>query len=215
MSKNSANKIDYTLLRPHTQKRDIIELCKDAKKFGFASVCVHSYYVPLCISELKGSAVKVGTVVGFPHGMNLTQAKMAEARYALEFGAREIDMVMNIGALKDGDEYVVFHDIRSLSELCRNYEATLKVILETNLLTAEEKVLACKICQKAGADFVMTSTGFHGGANIQDIKLLAQYAGKLGVKASGGIKSSDQMSDLLEAGANRIGTSSALELLGV
>jgi deoxyribose-phosphate aldolase len=206
--------IDHTLLRPTAQMAEIIQLCEEAKKYGFYSVCVNSYYVPLCVEQLRGSQVKVCSVIGFPLGMNLTQVKMSEARYVLEAGAKEIDMVMNIGALKDRNEAVVYHDIRSIVEIVRGYNGLLKVIIETSLLTDEEKILACKISKKAGADFVKTSTGFSsGGATIDDVQLMAKHAYPLFVKASGGIKNQQQAMAMIQAGASRLGTSSGVEII--
>jgi deoxyribose-phosphate aldolase len=206
--------IDHTLLRPSAQKAEVIQLCEEAKKYGFYSVCVNSYYVPLCVVSLRGSNVKVCSVIGFPLGMSLTQVKMAETRYALEAGAREIDMVINIGALKDRNEAVVYHDIHSIAEVVKGYNGLLKVIIETCLLTEEEKILACKIAKKAGADFVKTSTGFStSGATIEDVKLMAKHAFPLFVKASGGIKNQQQAMAMIEAGASRLGTSSGIEII--
>ena len=206
--------IDHTLLRPSAQKAEILQLCEEAKKYGFFSVCVNSYYVPLCVEKLKGSNVKVCSVIGFPLGMSLTQVKMSETRYALEAGAREIDMVINVGALKDRNEAVVYHDIHSIAEVVKGYNGLLKVIIETSLLTEEEKILACKISKKAGADFVKTSTGFStGGATIEDVKLMAKHAYPLFVKASGGIKNQQQALAMIEAGASRLGTSSGVEII--
>lgn len=206
--------IDHTLLRASAQKAEIIQLCEEAKKYGFFSVCVNSFYVPLCVELLKGTPVKVCSVIGFPLGMNLTQVKMTEARYVLEAGAKEVDMVINIGALKDRNESIVYHDIRSIVEIVKGYNATLKVIIETSLLTEEEKILACKISKKAGADFVKTSTGFStGGATIEDVALMSKHAYPLFVKASGGIKNQQQAIAMIQAGASRLGTSSGVEIV--
>ncbi|MFZ4714615.1 MAG: deoxyribose-phosphate aldolase [Bacteriovoracaceae bacterium] len=214
MNNKIASLIDHTLLRPTAQKAEIIKLCEEARKYNFASVCVNSYYVPLCILELKGSPVKVCTVVGFPLGMSSTQVKMAETRYAMEEGAKEVDMVINIGALKDSNEDYLYHDIRTIAETVKSYGGILKVILETTLLTDEEKIIGCKIARKAGADFVKTSTGFAGGgATLHDVKLLKKYAYPLFVKASGGIKTLEQAQAMIDAGATRLGTSSGVDLM--
>ncbi len=206
--------IDHTLLKPTAQKSDLIKLCEEAKKYNFASVCVHSTHIDLCQSILAGTNVKICTVVGFPLGANLTQVKTTEARFALERGAKEIDMVINIGALKDRNEALVFHDIKSVADIVQTHAAILKVIIETSLLTEEEKILACKIAKKARAQFVKTSTGFSGGgATVEDVMLMKKYAYPLEVKASGGIKTRAQALAMIDAGATRLGTSSGVEIV--
>jgi deoxyribose-phosphate aldolase len=178
-----ASIIDHTNLRPEATPSQVIRLCEEAKEFGFGAVMVNANHVALASSHLRGSSVKVGAVVGFPLGATLTSVKKFEAAEALRLGAREIDMVMNIGALKAGDVELVLSDIRAVAEVVHEQGALLKVILETGLLTDEEKLLACEVSEKAGADFVKTSTGFLGGvATLEDIALMRR-AVKIGVKA--------------------------------
>jgi deoxyribose-phosphate aldolase len=205
--------IDHTNLRPEATPAQIIRLCDEAREFGFGAVMVNAGYVALCCSRLRDAAVKVGTVAGFPLGATLTSVKRFEAVEALELGAREIDMVMNIGALKAGDREVVLADIQAVAEAVHAEKALLKVILETHLLTNEEKQLACEISEKAGADFVKTSTGFLGGvATLEDVKLMRR-AVAIGVKASGGIRTAGEAKAMIDAGANRLGTSSGVNII--
>ncbi|MFC1745265.1 deoxyribose-phosphate aldolase [Candidatus Riflebacteria bacterium] len=205
--------IDHTLLKPEATARDIEKLCAAAKKYNFASVCVNPHYVSLSASLLKDSEVLVCTVIGFPLGATSTITKIAETRDAIANGAREIDMVINVGALKEGDFDTVYKDILGVRDASRGY--TLKVILETALLTNEEKVKACELVKKAGADFVKTSTGFSsGGATIDDILLMRQTVGpQMGVKASGGIRDSKIARDMIEAGATRLGASASIAIV--
>ena len=207
--------IDHTLLKPQATAQDVEKLCREAMEYKFAAVCINSYYVKLCASILQGSDVKICTVVGFPLGASTLETKRFEALKAITEGAREIDMVLNISALKSNEESYVFEDIKSLADLCHKQGTLLKVILETCLLTNEEKVKACELAVMAKADFVKTSTGFStGGATIEDIKLMRQTVGPtLGVKASGGIKDFATVKAMMDAGATRIGTSSGVEIV--
>jgi len=208
-----ARKIDHTLLKADSTKNDIVTLCKEAKQHGFATVCVNPYWVPLAAKELAGSKVGITTVVGFPLGATSTFTKIAEARDAIASGATEIDMVINIGALKSGDLDEVKRDIEGVVLACRG-QAVVKVILETCYLTDEEKVVASSISKMAGADFVKTSTGFGtGGATVEDIALMRQTVGpEMGVKASGGVRDIDVARRLIAAGATRIGASSSVAI---
>lgn len=205
--------IDHTLLKADATRKDIEKLCAEAKQYDFASVCVNTYWVPLCASELKDSDVSVCCVVGFPLGAMSTQAKAFETRQAVKDGADEIDMVINIGELKNGNDEAVLHDIEAVVQAAE--EAVVKVILENCLLEKEEIVRACKLCMEAKADFVKTSTGFStGGAVLEDVRLMKEtVAGKCKVKAAGGIRSKADMDAMIEAGADRIGTSAGISLL--
>jgi deoxyribose-phosphate aldolase len=208
--------IDHTLLRPDATKPDIERLCREALQHKFCSVCVNPTWVSLAQQLLEKSDVKVCCVVGFPLGAHLPEIKAAEARAAIKQGAQEIDMVINVGALKSGDEALVLRDIRSVVEVCREDSARCKVILETCLLTNEEKTRACKLAIQAQADFVKTSTGFStGGATVEDVMLMGRIVRdqRLGVKASGGIRSLADLRRMVEAGATRIGTSSGIKIV--
>ena len=205
--------IDHTLLKADATRKDIEKLCAEAKQYDFASVCVNTYWVPLCASELKDSDVSVCCVVGFPLGAMSTQAKAFETRQAVKDGADEIDMVINIGELKNGNDEAVLHDIEAVVQAAEG--AVVKVILENCLLEKEEIVRACKLCMEAKADFVKTSTGFStGGAVLEDVRLMKEtVAGQCKVKAAGGIRSKADMDAMIEAGADRIGTSAGISLL--
>lgn len=205
--------VDHTLLAPNAREGQIIQLCKEAKEHHFASVCVNPGWVKTCAKELKGTDVNVCTVVGFPLGATSLESKVFETRQALSDGANEIDMVINIGKLKDGDNDFVREEIKRLKETCG--EHVLKVIIETCLLSDEEKVRACLLAKEAGADFVKTSTGFStGGATKEDVALMRKTVGdKMGVKASGGIKNKQDAQAMVEAGATRLGTSHGLDLI--
>ncbi len=205
--------IDHTLLKADATRKDIEKLCAEAKQYDFASVCVNTYWVPLCASELKDSDVSVCCVVGFPLGAMSTQAKAFETRQAVKDGADEIDMVINIGELKNGNDEAVLHDIEAVVQAAEG--AVVKVILENCLLEKEEIVRACKLCMEAKADFVKTSTGFStGGAVLEDVRLMKEtVAEKCKVKAAGGIRSKADMDAMIEAGADRIGTSAGISLL--
>jgi deoxyribose-phosphate aldolase len=204
-----ASLIDHTLLKPEATDDDIRVLCEEAARYRFASVCVNPTWVRAAACNLQGSGVPVCTVIGFPLGATLADVKAYEARRAIFDGAREVDMVINIGALKSGDDCLVEHDIHSVVEVAHEYNVTCKVIIETALLTDDEKVRACLAAKSAGADFVKTSTGFSkGGATVADIALMRRTVGAdLGVKASGGVKGLDDARKLVEAGATRIGAS--------
>lgn len=210
---NIAGMIDHTLLKAAATQADIIKICEEAKTYQFASVCVNSCYAKLVTEQLKGSGVKTCCVVGFPLGAMSTGAKAYEAKCAVEDGAAEIDMVINVGAVKEGNDRFVEDDIRAVVEASK--PAIVKVIIETCLLTDEEKVRACELSEKAGAAFVKTSTGFStGGANAQDVALMKKTVGdRLKVKASGGIHTPQQAQELIEAGADRIGASNGIALL--
>lgn len=209
--------IDHTLLKPEATKKDIVNLCEEARKYGFASVCVNPTYVSFAAEKLDGTDIKVCTVVGFPLGANTSEVKAFEAKSAIKNGAREVDMVINIGALKSGDHAMVLRDIEEVVEVAKEEldKAIVKVILETGLLTDEEKVTACRLAVKGKADFVKTSTGFGvGGATVHDVKLMRSTVGmNLGVKASGGIRTFEKAKAMVEAGANRIGTSSGVRII--
>ena len=209
----SAKLFDHTILKADAGKAAVEKICKEAKEYGFASVCVNSYYTAFVAEQLKGTDVMVCSVIGFPLGQMSTKAKCAETRCAVEDGAQEIDMVLNVGALKDGDYDVVREDIRQVKEACG--EAHLKVILETCLLTKEEIVKACELSKEAGADFVKTSTGFStGGATAEDVALMRKTVGPdMGVKASGGIRDKETAEKMAAAGANRLGTSATIAII--
>ena len=211
---NIAGMIDHTLLKAAATAADIRRICAEARAYSFASVCVNSCYAKLVTEELKGSGVKTCCVVGFPLGAMATAAKAFEAKCAVEDGAAEVDMVINVGALKEGNDAFVEEDIRAVVEAAK--PAIVKVIIETCLLTDEEKVRACELSEKAGAAFVKTSTGFStGGANAHDVALMKKTVGdRLQVKASGGIHTPEQAKELIEAGADRIGASNGIALLG-
>ncbi len=208
--------IDHTILRPDTTRADIEQLCREARQHKFYSVCVNPTWVSLARQLLDGSGVKVCCVVGFPLGAQPPETKAMEARAAIRQGAREIDMVINVGALKSGDDALVLRDIRSVVEACRDGSARCKVILETSLLTNQEKARACELAVKARADFVKTSTGFStGGATVEDVALMSRIVREkgLGVKASGGIRALADLRRMVQAGATRIGTSSGIKIL--
>jgi deoxyribose-phosphate aldolase len=208
--------IDHTLLKPEATQADIQRLCEEARRHGFFSVCVNPSYVRQAAALLRGCPVKVCCVVGFPLGAQPPETKALEARRAIREGAREIDMVINIGALKGREDAVVLKDIRAVVEACRDGRAICKVILETALLNDEEKVRGCEVSMKAGAEFVKTSTGFGpGGATAADVALMSRTvaAKKLGVKAAGGIRSYADLVKMVEAGATRVGSSSSVKIL--
>ena len=211
---NISKMIDHTLLKASATQADIKRICSEARQYGFASVCVNSCYAKLVTSQLKGTGVKTCCVVGFPLGAMSTAAKAQEARCAVEDGASEIDMVINVGALKEGNDFYVEEDISAVVEAAK--PAIVKVIIETCLLTDEEKVKACELSESAGAAFVKTSTGFStGGANVHDVALMKKTVGnRLQVKASGGIHTPQQAQELIAAGAERIGASNGIALLG-
>lgn len=203
---------DHTILKADATREMVERVCREAREHHFMSVCVNSYYTGFVADELQGSDVRVCTVVGFPLGQMSTKAKVAETRIAVEDGADEIDMVINVGALKGGDDAVVFEDIRAVREACKG--KVLKVIIETCLLNEEEKVRACRLAMEAKADFVKTSTGFStGGATKEDVALMRKIVGDtMGVKASGGIRDKEKAVEMLEAGADRLGTSATIAI---
>ena len=212
-----ARRIDHTALRPEVTADDVRRLCDEARALGVAAACVAPVWIPLAASTLAGSRVRLAAVIGFPHGDATSAGKADEARRALDAGAEELDMVMAIGRLKSGEAAAVERDIAGVvGEARRSPGAVVKVILETAVLSDAEKVLACRLAESAGADFVKTSTGFAAaGATVEDVRLLFRTVGdRLGVKASGGIRTLDSALALLDAGASRLGTSSTAAILG-
>jgi deoxyribose-phosphate aldolase len=210
-----ARLIDHTLLRPDGTRADILQLCREAREYNFASVCVNGYWVPLAATELAGSDVKVCTVVGFPLGAMSTEAKVCETEAALRAGAQEIDMVLNIGALRGGDRQAVQEDIQAVVTIAHRGGAIVKVILETALLDDDQKTAACMLAKTCGADFVKTSTGFsYSGATVHDVELMRRVVGPtIGVKASGGIRTLDDLLKMLAAGATRVGASASVKII--
>lgn len=208
----NAKLFDHTILKADATKAEVLKVCEEARKHQFMSVCVNGYYTSFVAKQLEGSGVKVCTVVGFPLGQMSTVVKAAEAKMAVMDGAEEIDMVINVGALKDGDYHIVLEDIKTVKEACGF--ALLKVIIETCLLTEHEKVKACELAKEAGADFVKTSTGFStGGAKEEDVALMRRCVGeKMGVKASGGIRDKETAEKMVKAGASRLGTSATIKI---
>ncbi|WP_088072357.1 deoxyribose-phosphate aldolase [Gottfriedia luciferensis] len=214
MTTNINKLIDHTVLKADTTKAQIEKLCHEAKEHNFASVCVNPTWVSLCANLLKGSEVLVCTVIGFPLGANTKEVKAFETKNAIENGAQEVDMVINIGALKDKDHDAVEQDIAAVVNAAKG-KALVKVIIETSLLTNEEKEIASKLSVKAGADFVKTSTGFStGGATIEDVALMRKAVGPdIGVKASGGVRDIASVNEMVKAGATRIGTSNGITIV--
>lgn len=210
-----AGLIDHTLLRPEATRDDIIKVCREARKYNFASVCINPYWVPLVAAELAGSPVKVCTVIGFPLGATSTEAKVAETEAALRVGAQEIDMVQNVGALRSGDHDAVKADIAAVVEVTHRAGGIVKVILETALLDDSQKVMACMLAKMAKADFVKTSTGFGpSGATAHDVELMRMTVGpEMGVKASGGIRTLEDVKKMAAAGATRIGASASVKIV--
>ncbi|MEH7347853.1 MULTISPECIES: deoxyribose-phosphate aldolase [Gottfriedia] len=211
---NYASLVDHTLLRADAKREEIAKLAEEAKEFSFASVCINPTWVSYASELLKDSSVKVCTVIGFPLGANTPEVKAFETTNAIENGAEEVDMVINISALKEKNDELVERDVRAVVEAAKG-KALVKVIIETCLLTDEEKVRACELSVKAGADFVKTSTGFStGGATVEDVALMRKTVGEnVGVKASGGVRSLKDVENVVAAGANRIGTSSGVKLV--
>ncbi|TLG72138.1 deoxyribose-phosphate aldolase [Culicoidibacter larvae] len=205
--------IDHTLLKQDATKAQILELCKEAREYDFMSVCINPYWIPVASEALTGSDVKVCTVIGFPLGANATATKAFETREAIAAGADEVDMVINVGALKDKDDATVEADIRAVVEAAAG--TLVKVIIETCLLTDEEKVRACKLSVAAGADYVKTSTGFStGGATVEDVRLMKETVGDAAlVKASGGVRNLEDAQKMIDAGASRIGTSNGVMIV--
>lgn len=214
MNTDFATYIDHTLLKAETKKEEILKLCEEARQYLFASVCVNPTWVKTTADELQGSPVKVCTVIGFPLGASTTEVKVFETEDAIKNGADEIDMVINIGALRNGDDTIVKNDIESVVQAAKG-KAIVKVIIETSLLTEQEKRKACELSVMAGADFVKTSTGFStGGATVEDVKLMRAVVGpEMGVKASGGVRSFEDMKKMIDAGATRIGASSGVQIM--
>lgn len=210
-----AKMIDHTLLKPDATQEEIEQLIKEAKQYDFASVCINASWVQLAAQQLKETEIDVCTVVGFPLGATTTAVKKYEAEEALESGANEIDMVMNIGALKSGNDELVQAEIETIAILVHRYNGLLKVILETSLLSDEQIERACQLAVAAGTDYVKTSTGFNGdGATVEAVSLMRRTVGeKVGVKASGGIRTKDDLQRMIVAGANRVGASSSIELI--
>lgn len=207
--------IDHTLLKAEATSGEIIQLCKEAKEYGFYAVCVNSSYVPLAVAQLKGSGVKVAAVVGFPLGAMSTQAKAYETDWVCEQGALEVDMVLNLGALIDGRSQEVKDDISVVCQFAHEYDAKVKVILETCLLSQEQIVLACQLAEEAGADFVKTSTGFSKrGATEEVVALMKKTVGdNVMIKASGGIRNYKTAMGMIEAGADRLGASASVSIM--
>jgi len=207
--------IDHTLLKPDATQQEIAQLCYEARKYGFASVCVNPTWVSLCAELLKGSSAKVCTVIGFPLGATASETKAFETENAIRQGATEIDMVINIGALKARDLELVAKDIRGVVNVAHPHGAIVKVIIETVLLNDEEKTIACLLSKEAGADFVKTSTGFAGGgATVHDVELMRKTVGpQMGVKASGGVRTFEDAENMIKAGATRIGASAGVKII--
>lgn len=213
MKQNIANMIDHTVLKAFSSKEDVIKVCKEAKEHGFFSVCINPTHIELAKKELEGSKVKVCTVIGFPLGANTSEVKAFETKDAIAKGAHEVDMVINIGALKDKNYDLVYTDIKAVVDAA-NKEALVKVIIETCYLTDEEKKISCELSVKAGADYVKTSTGFGtGGSTPEDIKLMRDVVGpNVGVKASGGVRTTEDAIKVIDAGASRIGASASISI---
>jgi len=206
--------IDHTLLKPDTTRDQIVRLCEEAVFFHFAAVCVSPWWIGLAASQVAGTQVKVAATIGFPHGVNHTTVKRFEAEEAIRLGARELDMVMNVAALKSGDRQSVQNDIAAVVEVAHASGCIVKVILEAPILTLEEKILGCQLSLAAKADFVKTATGFSGGATPADVSLMRGVVGDhAGVKASGGIRTAATAQAMIEAGANRIGSSSGVAIV--
>lgn len=210
-----ARAIDHTLLKPEATPVAIRQLCREAVEFGFGAVCVQPWQVALARAVLRGSAVKTACVVGFPQGATLTVVKRYEAAQAIVAGAQELDMVMNLGAMKAGDTDYVRNDIRAVTGKAHEHGVLVKVIIEASLLANEEKILACELAMAAEADFVKTSTGFAGGgATVEDVALMRSVvAGRIGVKAAGGIRVGRDAVAMLKAGADRLGTSASVQIM--
>jgi deoxyribose-phosphate aldolase len=210
-----ASVIDHTILKPDATRADVVKVCREARQYSFASVCVNPYWVPLVKAELTGSPVKVCTVVGFPLGATSTEAKVGETAAALRAGAQEIDMVINVGALRSGDHDAVKMDIQEVVKVSHAAGAIVKVILETALLDDSQKAVASTLCKLAGADFVKTSTGFStSGATAHDVALMREIVGpSMGVKASGGIRTLSDLRAMTAAGASRIGASASVKIV--
>ncbi|UJL44882.1 deoxyribose-phosphate aldolase [Virgibacillus sp. NKC19-16] len=214
MNKELAKYIDHTALKPDTTKETIKQIVDEAREYEFASVCVNPYWVPFCYENLKDTSIKICTVIGFPLGATSTASKVFETEQAIKDGATEVDMVINVGELKSKNDEAVQADIKSVVSAAKDRALT-KVIIETSLLSNDEKIRACKLAKEAGADFVKTSTGFSGGgATVEDIKLMRQTVGsEMGIKASGGVRDNKSTIEMIDAGATRIGASSGIEIV--
>ena len=212
---NVAGLIDHTLLKPDATRKEIETLCREAAEYGFATVCVNPVWVATCAQALRGTAVGVCSVVGFPLGATLSDVKHFETQRVIFDGAREVDMVINIGALKSGDLRTVERDIEAVTEPCRSAGALSKVIIEAAYLTDDEKVSACSLAKAAGADYVKTSTGFGpGGATVADVALMRRVVGEdMGVKAAGGVRDLESLKAMVAAGATRVGASAGVKIL--
>jgi len=210
-----AKMIDHTLLKPYATRDHVVRLCEEGKKYGFVAVCINPIYVSLATKLLRGSGVKIDTVIGFPLGANTFEAKVFEAENAIVNGAGELDMVINISALKSGDLDLVRGDIEAVVDVARRGNALLKVIVEACYLTREEKVKICQIILESGADFIKTSTGFGDyGAKVEDVRLIRELVGnRMGVKAAGGIRTYADALMMIDAGASRLGTSSGVKII--
>ena len=210
-----ARLIDHTLLKPEATASDIRKVCEEARHYEFASVCVNPYWAPIVARELQGSPVKVCVVVGFPLGASATAIKLAETKQAIQDGAREIDMVLNVGELRGGNTEAVRDDIRAVVEAAHAGKAIVKVILETALLNETQKIAGCTLSKDAGAEFVKTSTGFStAGATVEDIALMRRIVGPgLGVKASGGVRTLEDLKKMVAAGATRVGASASVKIV--
>src|SRR6267154_2944695 len=210
-----AGTLDHTLLEADVTREQIVRLCEESCFYNFAAICINPYWINLAVSLLQGTPVKIVTTIGFPLGASQTTVKRFEAAEAIRTGAQELDMVMNIGALKSGDRHLVQADIAAVAEITRQHRALLKVILEVGLLTLEEKILSCELALAAGAGFVKTSSGFAGGgAQVDDVALLRGVVGdRAGIKAPGGIRTAAAAAALLDAGANRLGSSNAVGIV--
>jgi deoxyribose-phosphate aldolase len=210
-----ARLIDHTLLKPEATASDIRKVCEEARNYEFASVCVNPYWIPIVSRELQGSPVKVCTVVGFPLGASATSIKVAETKQAIQDGAQEIDMVLNVGELRGGNTEAVAADIRAVVEAAHAGNAIVKVILETALLNESQKVAGCTLSKDAGAEFVKTSTGFStAGATLEDVMLMRRTVGPdLGVKASGGVRTLEDLKKMVAAGATRVGASASVKIV--
>ncbi len=209
-----AKYIDHTLLKPESTREDILRVCEEAKHYNTASVCVNPFWIGFVAEQLKGTDIKPCCVIGFPLGATLPEVKAFETAAAIRDGAKEVDMVINVGALRSGELDTVYEDIKAVVDAAKG-KALVKVIIETCLLTDEQKVLACKLAKQAGADFVKTSTGFStGGAKVEDIRLMRETVGpEMGVKASGGVRTKADAEAMIEAGATRIGASSSKKII--
>ena len=209
--------IDHTALKPETQHKQIVQLCHEACEYGFGAVCVAPTWVDVAKKELRGTEIGIASVIGFPHGNTRSQVKGFEAERAIDVGANELDMVINIGALKDSNEKVVIEDIEAVVKVAHSNSSLVKVIIEAGLLTTKEKEMACQLAKEARADFVKTSTGFAGegkGATVEDVRLMYNCIGDtLGIKAAGGIRDYDTAMKMIEAGATRLGCSSSIQIL--